>query len=113
MASYDVLHVTCPVCNTDLLVKISYGIYPASSIETADCPVCGKEFKPTEETYCWVREGLHKYTQVCSWACFKKRIEEAPERPTANEKRQTAKKDTVKVILSKTKKMKEEENENV
>ena len=22
MASYDVLHVTCPVCNTDLLVKI-------------------------------------------------------------------------------------------
>ena len=77
------------------------------------CPVCGKEFKPTEETYCWVREGLHKYTQVCSWACFKKRIEEAPERPTANEKRQTAKKDTVKVVLSKTKKMKEEENENV
>ena len=43
MASYDVLHVTCPLCNTDLLVKISYGIYPASSIETADCPVCGKE----------------------------------------------------------------------
>lgn len=43
MASYDVLHVTCPVCNTDLLVKISYGIYPARSIETADCPVCGKE----------------------------------------------------------------------
>ena len=43
MASYDVLHVTCPVCNTDLLVKISYGIYHARSIETADCPVCGKE----------------------------------------------------------------------
>lgn len=43
MASYDVLHVTCPVCNTDLLVKISYGIYPARCIETADCPVCGKE----------------------------------------------------------------------
>ena len=43
MASYDVLNVTCPVCNTDLLVKISYGIYPARSIETADCPVCGKE----------------------------------------------------------------------
>lgn len=43
MASYNVLHVTCPVCNTDLLVKISYGIYPARSIETADCPVCGKE----------------------------------------------------------------------
>lgn len=76
------------------------------------CPICGKEFRPTEETYCWVREGLHKYTQVCSWACFKKRIEEAPERPAANEKRKTAKKDTVKVVLSKTKKMKEEENEN-
>lgn len=43
MASYDVLHVTCPVCNTDLLVKNSYGIYSARSIETADCPVCGKE----------------------------------------------------------------------
>ena len=43
MASYDVLHVTCPVCNTDLLVKSSYGIYPARSIETADCPVCGEE----------------------------------------------------------------------
>ena len=39
MASYDVLHVTCPVCNTDLMVKISYGIYPTRSIETADCPV--------------------------------------------------------------------------
>ena len=77
------------------------------------CPICGKEFKPTEETYCWVREGLYEYRQVCSWACFKKRIEEAPERPTANEKKKTAKKDTVKVVLSKTKKMKEEENENV
>ena len=77
------------------------------------CPVCGKEFRPTEETYCWVQEGLYEYKQVCSWACFKKRIEEAPERPAANEKRKTAKKDTVKVVLSKTKKMKEEENENV
>lgn len=43
MASYDVLNVTYPVCNTDLLVKTSYGIYPVRSIETADCPVCGKE----------------------------------------------------------------------
>ena len=43
MASYDVLNVTCPVCNTDLLVEISYGIYPGRSIGTADCPVCGKE----------------------------------------------------------------------
>ena len=43
MASYDELHVMCPVCNTNLLVKISYGIYPARSIETADCSVCGKE----------------------------------------------------------------------
>ena len=24
-------------------MKISYGIYPVRSIETADCPVCGKE----------------------------------------------------------------------
>lgn len=37
------LNVTYAVCNTDLLVKISYGIYPVRSIETADCPVCGKE----------------------------------------------------------------------
>ena len=29
MASYDVLHVKYPVCNTGLWVKISYGIYPA------------------------------------------------------------------------------------
>lgn len=43
MASYDVLHIKCPVCNTDLWVKISYEICPARSIETADCPVCGKE----------------------------------------------------------------------
>ena len=43
MASYDVLHIKCPVCNTDLWVKNSYGIYPARNIETADCPVCGKE----------------------------------------------------------------------
>lgn len=43
MASYDVLHVTCPVCNTDLLVNISYRVYPARSIETANCPVCGNE----------------------------------------------------------------------
>ena len=77
------------------------------------CPICGKEFRPTEETYCWVREGPCEYKQVCSWTCFKKRIEEASERPTANEKRKAAKKDTGKVVLSKTKKTKEEENENV
>ena len=77
------------------------------------CPICGKEFKLTEETYCWVRGGRYEYRQVCSWACFKRRIEEAPEKVTTNEKRKTAKKDTVKVVLSKTKKMKEEENENV
>lgn len=40
---YYMLHVTCSVCNTDLLVNISYGVYPARSIETADCPVCGNE----------------------------------------------------------------------
>lgn len=43
MASSDILHVKCPVCDTDLLVKISYGIYPMRSEETADRPVCGKE----------------------------------------------------------------------
>ena len=83
------------------------------------CPICGKEFKPTEETYCWVREGRYEYKQVCSWACFRKRVDEVSEKTAANEKKKTTKKDTVKVDLSRTKKTnenneetKEEENEN-
>ena len=72
------------------------------------CPVCGKEFKPTEETYCWVREGLYEYRQVCSWACFRKRVDEVSAEIAANEKKKTIKNDTVKVDFSKT----EETNKN-
>ena len=39
MACYDVVNVTCPICNTVLLVKISFVIYPARSIDTADSPI--------------------------------------------------------------------------
>ena len=83
------------------------------------CPVCGKEFRPTEETYCWVQEGRYEYKQVCSWACFKKRVNEISAEVSKNKKKKTIKKDTVKVDLSKIKKTnrneeetKEEENEN-
>ena len=84
------------------------------------CPVCGKEFRPTEETYCWVREGPYEYKQVCSWACFKKRVDEVPADYNSTGKAKTAKKDTVKVDWSKVEETneneegtKEEENENV
>ena len=43
MASSDILHVKRQVCDTDLLVKIPYEIYPMRREETTDCPVCGKE----------------------------------------------------------------------
>lgn len=83
------------------------------------CPICGKEFKPTKETYCWVREGLYEYRQVCSWACFKKRVDEVPADYNSTGKTKTVKKDTVKVNLLKAEKAneneeetKEEENEN-
>ena len=83
------------------------------------CPICGKEFKLTEETYCWVREGLYEYRQVCSWACFKKRVDEVSAETAANEKKKTIKNDTVKVDFSKTgetnkneEETKEEKNEN-
>ena len=68
------------------------------------CPVCGKEFRPTEETYCWVQEGLYEYKQECSWACFKKRDNEISAEVSKNKKKKTRKKDTVKVDLSKIKK---------
>ena len=83
------------------------------------CPICGKEFKSTEETYCWVREGLYEYRQVCSWACFRKRVDEVSAEIAANEKKKTVKNDTVKVDFSKTEETnkneeetKEEKNEN-
>ena len=68
------------------------------------CPVCGKEFKQTEETYCWVQEGPYEYKQVCSWACFKKRVNELSAKVSENKKKKTIKKDTIKVDLSKIKK---------
>lgn len=83
------------------------------------CPICGKEFRPTEETYCWVREGPYEYKQVCSWACFKKRVDEAPAGYNSTGKTKAAKKDIVKVDLLKAEETneseeetKEEENEN-
>ena len=84
------------------------------------CPICGKEFKPTEETYCWVREGLYTYRQVCSWAFFKKRVDAVSADYNSTGKAKTAKKGTVKVDWSKVEETneneeetKEEENENV
>ena len=83
------------------------------------CPVCGKEFEPTEETYCWVREGLYEYRQACSWACFKKRVYEIQANNNSTGKIKTVKNDTVKVDFSKTEETnkneeetKEEKNEN-
>ena len=43
MASYNNETKKCPKCGTLVKIKISYGIYPMRSLETADCPVCGYE----------------------------------------------------------------------
>lgn len=43
MASYDNETRMCPQCGTLVRIKISYGIYPMRSLETANCPVCGYE----------------------------------------------------------------------
>ena len=51
------------------------------------CPICGKEFKPSEETYCWVQEGRYEYKQVCSWACFRKRVDEIPKESEESKKK--------------------------
>ena len=76
------------------------------------CPICGKEFKPTEETYCWVREGPYEYKQVCSWACFRKRVDEVSAEIAANEKKKTIKKDAVEETNKNEEETKEEKNEN-
>lgn len=77
------------------------------------CPICRKEFKPTEETYCWVREGLYEYKQVCSWACFRKRIDEIPADYNSTGKKKTIKKNSIKVDLSKTEETTETEVEDI
>ena len=76
------------------------------------CPVCGKEFRPTEETYCWVQEGLYEYKQVCSWACFKKRVNELSAEVSENKKKKTIKKDAVEETNKNEEETKEEKNEN-
>lgn len=76
------------------------------------CPICGKEFKPTEETYCWIREGLYEYRQVCSWACFKKRLDETPANYSVAGKTKPTKKNAIKVDLSKTEETTEIETED-
>lgn len=43
MASNDIKIEQCPQCGTLVHILISYGIYPAKSLETADCSVCGYE----------------------------------------------------------------------
>lgn len=43
MASFDNETRMCPHCGTSVGIKISYGIYPERSMETAYCPVCGCE----------------------------------------------------------------------
>lgn len=77
------------------------------------CPICGKEFKPTEDTYCWVREGLYEYKQVCSWACFKKRVDEIPPGYSVTGKTKPVKKNTVKIDFSKTEETAEPEVEDI
>lgn len=89
--------------------EIEAGSSPQSDLIV--CPICGKEFKPTEETYCWVQEGRYEYKQVCSWACFRKRVDEVSAETAANEKKKTTKKDTVKVDLSRTEKTNENKEE--
>lgn len=89
--------------------EIEAGSSPQSDLIV--CPICGKEFKPTEETYCWVQEGRYEYKQVCSWACFRKRVDEISAEAIANEKKKTTKKDTVKVDLSRTEKTNENKEE--
>lgn len=100
--------------------KSEIEVEPSPQSDLIVCPVCGKEFRPTEETYCWVQEGRYEYKQVCSWACFKKRVDEVPADHNSTGKAKTAKKDTVKVDWSKVEETneneeetKEEENENV
>lgn len=77
------------------------------------CPICGKEFKPTEDTYCWVREGLYEYKQVCSWACFKKRVDETPANYSVTGKTKPTKKNAVKIDFSKTEEITEPKTENL
>lgn len=84
--------------------KSEIEVEPSPQSDLIVCPVCGKEFRPTEETYCWVQEGLYEYKQVCSWACFKKRVNELSAKLSENKKKKTIKKDAVKVDLSKIKK---------
>lgn len=84
--------------------KSEIEVEPSPQSDLIVCPVCGKEFRPTEETYCWAQEGLYEYKQVCSWACFKKRVNELSAKLSENKKKKTIKKDAVKVDLSKIKK---------
>ena len=77
------------------------------------CPICGKEFKPTEDTYCWVREGLYEYKQVCSWACFKKRVDETPANYSVTGKAKPTKKNAVKIDLSKSEEITEPKVEDI
>jgi hypothetical protein len=43
MASSNYVECECPQCHTKVGVRITYGIYPAKTVEIANCPVCWKE----------------------------------------------------------------------
>ena len=103
---------TALVNNSDVYKKSEIEEESSARSNLLVCPICGKEFKPTEETYCWVREGLYEYRQVCSWACFRKRVDEVSAEIAANEKKKTIKKDAVEETNKNEEETKEEKNEN-
>ena len=43
MASAYYEEVTCPLCHTEVRVRISNGLYPMRTTEIANCPVCWTE----------------------------------------------------------------------
>lgn len=38
--STDIIEKTCPKCGAKVRIKVTYGVWPRRSEETADCPVC-------------------------------------------------------------------------
>lgn len=38
--SADIIEKTCPKCGAKVRIKVTYGVWPRRSEETAECPVC-------------------------------------------------------------------------
>ncbi len=38
--STDIIEKTCPKCGAKVRIKVTYGVWPRRSEETAECPVC-------------------------------------------------------------------------